>query len=46
MLNRTVWKQETLPDEPLGTARTIGSLAPPTARGLYAVTPGAFIDEW
>ncbi len=46
MLIRTGRKQEALPDEPLGTARTIESSPSPSARGLHAVTPGQFIAKW
>ncbi|MDE0060131.1 MAG: class I SAM-dependent DNA methyltransferase, partial [Defluviicoccus sp.] len=46
MLIRTGWKQDASPDEPLGTARSIVSLASPTAFGIDAVTPGEFIAKW
>ena len=46
MLIRTGRKQEALPDEPLGTARTIEASSSPTACGIDAVTPGEFIVKW
>ncbi len=45
-LSRTGRKQEALPDEPLGTARTIVQVPSPTARGTHAVTPGQFSAKW
>ena len=35
-----------MPDEPLGTARTIEASSSPTTCGIDAVTPGEFIVKW